>query len=1583
MRITQSIDLASLASKLVSIEHLRVDSILADGVIIDTDVSRILEIRAAYTFTGTNDGSGHNIWTDATGRKLLVDSDIVVAAHSATATLSFSGMIEEGASISASTSSLADQDGSPSIVSYTWEVSSNGSDWSVAPGIANTANYAIASDQSLVGKYLRFSITTNDGTILRSSGSLVANFNDVATGTLSILGILEEGGSISASVTDLDDEDGTPSVAAYKWEVSSNGSTNWSVAPGVANSANYAIPSDQSLVGKYLRFSITTNDGGTLSSNGSLVANVNDAATATLSISGSIEEGGSVSASVTSLSDADGTPLISSYAWEIADSINGTYDAISSVTSANYTIPLDQSLVGKYLRFSITTNDGTILNSSGSLVANVNDAATAFLSISGTTQEGGSISASVTDLDDEDGTPSIASYTWEVSSNGSDWTAAPGSTNTANYFIPSDQSLAEMYLRFSISTNDATILKSAGAKINNINDAPSLFISGTAKVGLTLSATLTDNDGLPRSLTYTWLNQDHVILGNATTYVVQPGDLGKTISVAVSYTDLQGHSESLSSAATDAVAHVSFTEVHHGKMSNEVLVNTYTVGDQWSPTVTDLSDGGWLVSWQSLGQDGSGYGIYQQRYDATGVKMSGEVLVNTYTYIDQNYPTVASLKDGGWLVSWTSSDQDGSYTGVYQQRFDANGMKVSGEALVNTYTNSVQFYSAVTGLNDGGWLVTWHSWGQDGSDSGIYQQRYDASGAKVSGEVLVNTYTTTQQKYAAVTNLSDGGWLVSWVSSDQDGSYDGIYQQRYDATGMRVAEENLVNAFTRDNQWFPAVTGLHDGGWLVSWQSADHDSWGWGIYQQRYDATGRKVSGEILVNTFTRGDQTSPTVTSLSDGGWLVSWTSTGQEASGAGVYQQRYDANGMSVSGEVLVNSFTNSVQAASSVTGLSDGSWLVAWESHAQDGFGWGIYQQRFGLVKTPVGNYMPELVDSAASDNLGSLIGQWIPSEGNWTFSGSTLGRYGELFVNPDGSYVYIPDSAKINLLPTGTFTESLTIGASISALNESFNLVIQLQGADDQETRVNTYTSSNQEFPTVTNLSDGGWLVSWQSFGQDGSGCGIYQQRYNAAGDKVSGEVLVNSFTSDAQISPTVTALSDGGWLVSWQSWGNDGSAYGIYQQRYDAAGLKVFGEVLVNTYTGSNQQYPTVTALKDGGWLVSWQSWLQDGSDDGIYQQRYDAAGAKVSGEVLVNTYKSNSQSSPMVIGLSDGGWLVAWQSYGQDGSSDGIYQQRYDAAGIKMSGEVLVNTYKSSSQSAPTMTSLSDGGWLVAWHSSGQDGFGSGIYYGNGIYQQRYDAAGIKVSGEVLVNTYTQESQSSPAVTGLSDGGWLVSWHSWGQDGSDSGIYQQRYDASGSKVSNEVLVNTKTSESQSSPAVTDLSDGGWLVSWHSSGQDGSGSGIFQARFAADGSRISRSEQSGIAAPETLTGSANSNDLITDISTGDTALGLAGDDSFVLASNDFALIDGGGGKDSLTLSSNLDLSALDNAKLKSIEVINLNGKTLALDLSEVLNLASSLTLKGSGTLDLLDTWSQGLTANGFTTFTQGAATLLVDTHINVV
>jgi hypothetical protein len=43
---------------------------------------------------------------------------------------------------------------------------------------------------------------------------------------------------------------------------------------------------------------------------------------------------------------------------------------------------------------------------------------------------------------------------------------------------------------------------------------------------------------------------------------------------------------------------------------SEFQVNTWTTDDQSSPSVTSLSNGGFVVVWESNGQDGDGYGVY-------------------------------------------------------------------------------------------------------------------------------------------------------------------------------------------------------------------------------------------------------------------------------------------------------------------------------------------------------------------------------------------------------------------------------------------------------------------------------------------------------------------------------------------------------------------------------------------------------------------------------------------------------------------------------------------------------------------------------------------------------------------------------------------------------------------------------------------------------------------------------------------------------------------------------------------------------------------------------------------------------------
>jgi hypothetical protein len=238
---------------------------------------------------------------------------------------------------------------------------------------------------------------------------------------------------------------------------------------------------------------------------------------------------------------------------------------------------------------------------------------------------------------------------------------------------------------------------------------------------------------------------------------------------------------------------------------------TLPIGDLETSSVTGLSDGGWVVTWAAkmAVMDGSGLGVFQQRYGADGSPVTGEPeLVNTTLANDQTAPSVARLADGGWVVTWESFGQDNNGYEVYQRVFKTDGSS-TGEILVNLTTAGDQSNSSVTGLSDGGWVVTWASDGQDGNSKGVYQQRYDSSGKAVGGETRVNSYTTGDQRSPDVMALVDGGWVVTWQSANQDdGSSYGVFQQRFNKSGAKIGGEMLVNAETDDDQRYPTTAAL-------------------------------------------------------------------------------------------------------------------------------------------------------------------------------------------------------------------------------------------------------------------------------------------------------------------------------------------------------------------------------------------------------------------------------------------------------------------------------------------------------------------------------------------------------------------------------------------------------------------------------------------------------------------------------------------------------------------------------------------------------------------------------------------------------
>ncbi len=444
----------------------------------------------------------------------------------------------------------------------------------------------------------------------------------------------------------------------------------------------------------------------------------------------------------------------------------------------------------------------------------------------------------------------------------------------------------------------------------------------------------------------------------------------------------------------------------------------------------------------------------------------------------------------------------------------------------------------------------------------------------------------------------------------------------------------------------------------------------------------------------------------------------------------------------------------------------------------------------------------------------------------------------------------------------------------------------------EFRVNTTFSAKQGSPEIAGLSDGGYIAVWKSDDeQDGDTYGILAQRYDVDGNTVGTEFRVNTFTENYPSSPSVTALNNGGFVVTWNATILDGDDLGISAQIYDASGSQIGTEFLVNTETEAYQSGSNIEALGDGGFIVSWTSRAdQDGDEMGVFAQRYTAEGNTVGGEFQVNTETAGNQIRSKITSLADGGFVVVWQtSFFQDGvrSSD-IQAQRYNADSVAIGDEFHVDIDDTSGfQLFPSIASLKDGGFIVTWTSMPAD---TNI---SNVKAQRYDENGDMVGNEILVRT---DAGLWPApVTGLADGGFIIIWESF--DGDWTGINGQRYDSDGELVGEQFQVNTEFEGFQEGPEITELADGGFTVTWSSGPTDDREIGTFGQQFAAQYFGNSDSEKiNGSAVDNWIYGRAG-DDILKGKKGSDTLYGDEGSD--ILKGNKGSdTLRGGDGNDTL-------------------------------------------------------------------------------------
>ena len=376
----------------------------------------------------------------------------------------------------------------------------------------------------------------------------------------------------------------------------------------------------------------------------------------------------------------------------------------------------------------------------------------------------------------------------------------------------------------------------------------------------------------------------------------------------------------------------------------------------------------------------------------------------------------------------------------------------------------------------------------------------------------------------------------------------------------------------------------------------------------------------------------------------------------------------------------------------------------------------------------------------------------------------------------------------------------------------------------EFRVNTYTTNDQRYPSVSLAGGSGdFVVVWQSESQDGSSYGAFGQRFSAAGAPLGPEFRANTFTPGNQghAGPAVALDPSGNTVVTWSSYGQDGDGFGVYAQRYSSAGVPLGNEFRVNTATSSHQGLSSVATDASGNFVVVWMTSFPEN----VWGQRFASSGSPLGGQFQVNSGPFGF--GPIVAMDAAGDFVVAWQK--NDTASDlGIIARRFAASGVPLGNEFRVNTVTAGNQYYPGVASDAVGNFVVIWGSADGDD--------TGVFAQRFASSGAPLGGEFRVNTYTTGVQGRsllrPSVALDAAGNFVIVWGSDPQDGFFAGAFGQRFDSAGAPVGPEFRINTYTTNDQRSPSVAADGAGNFVVVWSSYSQDGSVEGVFGQRFGS-------------------------------------------------------------------------------------------------------------------------------------------------------
>jgi len=258
------------------------------------------------------------------------------------------------------------------------------------------------------------------------------------------------------------------------------------------------------------------------------------------------------------------------------------------------------------------------------------------------------------------------------------------------------------------------------------------------------------------------------------------------------------------------------------KLGAEFRVNTTTTNIQEQPNVGIADDGSFVIIWKSFHADQTG-DIFFQRFAADGTPQGPETQANTFIPQRQEYPDIFIQPSGNFVFCWRGFD-----SGIKVRIFDSNGTPLTDEIQVDTFTQGSTARPKISGIpGSSSFIITWSNSAVDGSYSGVLAQQFFGSGAKNGAEFIVNTTIEGVQNYPSVAAFPDSTFLIAYDSYGHDepgGTRSGIYFKHFASPENVLVDETLANNFVVDNQQHNQIVVLNEDTFVIAWNSAIQDA---------------------------------------------------------------------------------------------------------------------------------------------------------------------------------------------------------------------------------------------------------------------------------------------------------------------------------------------------------------------------------------------------------------------------------------------------------------------------------------------------------------------------------------------------------------------------------------------------------------------------------------------------------------------------------------------------------------------------------------------------------------------------------------